>query len=247
MRWRSLDDKIARFSREVTSAIASAELGGRPDWNALWGLESEIQNEFDSGVRYPTKHDHDQAWQQFSEARDRLGESRRRSRDSSVQLRDKILARVQRSRPTLPFVFDHQEAEAMRALGRALNAAAQTLGREKEDMLVDDERACSVAIEEVRAIHDAWWLEYQDPQLRGRYERLIRSQESLAGSRDPQQEQTGSPSPSIAVTVGVGAALSASLFMFVAAVFGVATAVWVVGLAILIGLVIYVVSQVAHL
>ena len=92
---------------------------------------------------------------------DEVKSGQRRERDErqgrSRYWTDMILSEIEGSRPCSLFGFMPPDVEEMKCLGRKLRDAGQMLSRHKDEMLGEHKQECFNRIQEVRAVHDAWW------------------------------------------------------------------------------------------
>ena len=175
------------------------------DWRPVWQAAKEIQELFKSGIRYPSKELHDQAWTKFNDARNDASrianEERDKERDISGQWRDFIIreAELVRYLPLGMFTsFVADEAEEMKKLGKFLNETAEALSKHKDSMIRLHKDECWERIQDVRATHQAFWESYSKARearhreyrerMRARYEKTEQNiqdnRERLAKAED---------------------------------------------------------------
>ncbi len=156
MDWRTLDSKINSLDLLVNGPSMFI-----PDnWPRLWGEAKEIQEGF-RGVKFPSRDDHQRAWERFNAIRDEMS---RRSQDQkkerfrrSDELKSEILSEVESARPNDLFGFSPVNVEHMKMYGRVLKEAGQMLSRHKQEMLGEHKQECFGEIQKMHEVHDAWW------------------------------------------------------------------------------------------
>ncbi|UPJ57652.1 hypothetical protein [Bradyrhizobium sp. 192] len=148
------------------------------DWRPAWDKAREIQEAFESGVRYPTQGQRQETWTRFNNIRNDLSKRSNADRERvfsvSKDWRDEIIADLELARYSkfadALFFFDPTTVDEMKQLGEQLNKTSRRLSEHKDQMLREHKEECFQRIQEVRATHDLFWGEY-------RKQREIRQQE----------------------------------------------------------------------
>ncbi len=113
----------------------------RHDWRPVWELQREIQSMFNSGVRYPTRSEREQAWLKFNTVRNEASAAANAERvdfhEMSSYYRDEITRDALASRydplVDIVFIFDPTNIEDMKAKGRRLQRSAAHAEREQDE------------------------------------------------------------------------------------------------------------------
>src|SRR5260221_2873186 len=83
MNSQTLDEMISRLESIMPDAPGIFSIGlRRQDWKPVWSLAKEIQEGFNSGVRYPTKELRQAAWERFNGLRNEASKRADSERDS---------------------------------------------------------------------------------------------------------------------------------------------------------------------
>lgn len=163
-----LDRLIANFESDVNMQTGILALPLR-DWSPLFDQAKQIQEGFNTRVRYPTKQEREQAWVRFNDLRSRVYEhankQRRKFREQSESLRNEILDSIKWAgyswTTDVLFFFSPTTVEDMKAKGQMLREAGQVLSQNKHRMLKEHKDECFARILELRETHDRFWGEYK--------------------------------------------------------------------------------------
>lgn len=173
-----LDSLIHDFERMVRSAISQysvreghyiASVTTR-DWGPFFARAKEIQEGFNSRVRYPSKRERDEAWIRFNDLRTQVYEHANKQRSDfradSEALRDQILNSLHSSEYNYVadaafFFLPETTVEDMKLKGEELKKASQMLSSNKHRMLKEHKDECFARILEVRQTHDVFWGQYK--------------------------------------------------------------------------------------
>ncbi|MGB8360855.1 MAG: hypothetical protein WCE80_05600 [Acidimicrobiia bacterium] len=163
MTWETLDRKIDHFAQLVGDATGNLTFLP-PDWKQIWSISKDIQSDF-KAVKYPTRDHRQKAWERFASLRDRASreaDAQKQKRQSdSAHLRNMILGRAAEARPASLFGLDPPDSYAMKDLGRVLTEARSMLSKYKTEMLAEHKQECFAEIQEIQALHDAWWADFK--------------------------------------------------------------------------------------
>ncbi len=156
------------------------------DWRPVWEKAKEIQDIFNSGIRYPNKGQRDHAWAKFNNARNEASKhanaEREAMQNTSVAWRNQIIkeaesARYSRMRDLYSFMST--DADDMKKMGQWLSHAGEMLKINKHNMLKEHKDQCFETIQEVRATHQEFWGSYNEARERKHKEFLSRSEDAL--------------------------------------------------------------------
>jgi len=210
MDWQATDNLIDQFENMIheDDGIAGALTVFIPghSWGDKWRKAAEIQDAFNSKVRYPTKDQQEEAWKRFNELRSELAERSKAQQDQNKQQsnwhRSQILQKVESAKPDQFFGFSLIDINQMKALGEVLNEAASLLTENKSEMIGEHKQECFEAIREMRKEHDIWWSKLREEKnqhhadfesrtrnnLEQNYERLRKAKDALERFRGQADE-----------------------------------------------------------
>ena len=168
MEYGEVDEMIRYLEYNIpktSSVLFAVEMH---DWRPLIAKAKEIQEAFNSGVRYPSKSAREQAWVRFNDLRtllfERANKERSRFRQESETFRNDILRHVKHagySRLTdALFFFSPTTVEDMKGASRVLKEGGEMLSRHKGRMLKEHKDECFARFQELRAEQDVFWGEY---------------------------------------------------------------------------------------
>lgn len=185
---------------------------GKPDWKAIW-QQIRITGQSFKGVRFPSKEEHEAAWNKFQRLVDKVkaqqAENQKeweKKKDESARLREQIISQAKAARPVdngladviLTFAtgglnllldaimgpFD-EEKEQLKACGRRLQKGWDILHDSKEHMLGKDKGLAFEALNETKELLDQRWERYKAERQKA-YEKYQREK---AGKRWAWQEK----------------------------------------------------------
>lgn len=206
-----LDEKIQELSHRMPDAPHWTGIGlERGAWPDFWSLAREIQQMFNSGVRYPSKDQRQAAWQRFNALRD---EAVKRGRQEKEALKDRSKAHKQEILSICSgitysffqdsiFVFDRTTVEQMKRWQEYLREGMEKLRDHKHEMLGEDKQECFEHMQAIKESHDQFWRDYKIHQqekrerrqykarnnLEANYERLRKAANALEHQRDRADE-----------------------------------------------------------
>jgi hypothetical protein len=155
-------------------------------------LAKEIQQGFNSGLRYPTKELRQAAWEKFnslrSEASRRADSERGHLAAKSTHHRDAIFWKCRSigwSKLTdVIFFFDPTTIEEMKANGRALADVMKYFSENKHEMLGEDKKACHERIQEIKEEQERFWEQYKGARANRSSDRIERCRTNLEKNRE---------------------------------------------------------------
>lgn len=164
----------------------------RQDWRPFWDLAKDVQQGFNSGVRYPSKDLRQAAWSRFNGLRNeasRRADSERSHLDSkSKQHRDSIFGDCRgigwSAFSDAVFFFDQTTVDQMKTRGTYLSKVMSYFSRHKHEMLGEDKKACYERIQEIKEEHERFWGQYRKAQETRRGDRLERCRANLEKNRE---------------------------------------------------------------
>lgn len=179
MDWRDLDDLIAELDQAGNPPLLL-----RPDYGQIGQLCKDIHSSF-RGVRYPTKYDRDQAWEQFCQIRtaiyDRRDREKAAAQSQSSFHRESIMRQIGSARPNF---FDSPDPDLLKQYGANLSEAGRLLSALKERMVNDHKAECFDEIQNVRDELDRWWEILRKKRGEGAHQRRPSAEENLARNRE---------------------------------------------------------------
>lgn len=200
MTHRQLDNMIANFRSILPDAPSPLGIFFiRHDWRPIWALSKEIQEGFSSGVRYPSREDHQAAWKRFhdlrSEANKRAAAEHEQLQIRSENHRDSILQMCKglgwSQLMDAIFFFDRTTVEGMKEQQRRLGEAMQELKARKHEMLGEHKQQCFEKFQRVKEEQERFWSQYRDAREvkreqieAGRAAFRSRVQENLSANRE---------------------------------------------------------------
>ncbi len=163
----------------------------RQDWRPFWTLTKEVQEGFNSGVRYPSKALRQAAWERFnrlrSEASRRANWERTHLQARSKIHRDSIFSDCQgigwSAFSDTIFFFDPTTVSDMKARGRYLANVRKYFTNHKHEMLGEDKKACYQRIREIQEEHERFWAQHKRGIELRKNERAERCRDNLAKNR----------------------------------------------------------------
>jgi hypothetical protein len=164
----------------------------RQDWRPFWALAKDVQEGFNSGVRYPTKQLRQDAWERFNglrnEASRRANAERGHLEAKSQHHRDVIFGDCRgigwSAFSDAVFFFDQTTVDQMKARGGYLANVMKYFSEHKLEMLGEDKKACHERIQEVKEEHERFWSQYRDAKNARRGERAERCRANLEKNRE---------------------------------------------------------------
>jgi hypothetical protein len=177
MFWQTTHEDLDKKIRSLESKIQSAPSWFDYDFNKISeaiDLSKEIQEDFKSNIKYPTKAERDQAWQKFFNLRENLYRIKREAseaksnehyREINGYLKD---ADYWYSMDKLfdVFTFDLMKTskEGMKWKGQQLREAGNLLTKYKHEMTSEHKAEIHERIVSIRKEHDCFWERYRDYQ-----------------------------------------------------------------------------------
>ncbi len=170
----------------------------RQDWKPVWALAKEIQEGFNSGVRYPTKELRQAAWERFNGLRD---EASKRANSERDQLRGRsehhksiIFGECKgigysQFTDTI-FFFDKTTVEQMKARGGYLAGVMKYLSEHKHEMLGEHKKECFDRIQEIKEQHDQFWREHHQAHEARHGDRAQRKEANRVKLREMYRKAT---------------------------------------------------------
>lgn len=185
MDWQSLDSLISKFDgliheNDGIRGVLTFFIPGHT-WADKWRLAAEIQEGFNSKIRYPTREERDRAWGNFNFLRGELAKRSKEDEDwrknISSRHKSQILGKVGSSKPDEFFGFSPVNKERMKMYGATLNSAGNMLSENKHEMLGEDKQECFEAIRQMRDEHNIWWehLRIEKIERIGTFKNRVRS------------------------------------------------------------------------
>ncbi len=146
---------------EIGSLVSSHWAGfGERDYRAFWGHARQISQLFKT-LKPLHRDDRERLWREFGAAcedtRQKQTAKNENRKFKSEQHRSGVLDDVERARPNSLFGFLQPDVEDMKALGQVLKRAGLLLSKYKGEMFGEHKQECFQAIQDMRAVHDAWW------------------------------------------------------------------------------------------
>ncbi|HEX8265364.1 MAG TPA: hypothetical protein VF596_08045 [Pyrinomonadaceae bacterium] len=170
-----LNSKISRLDSRVTDAQSIFTNFQPYQWNEVFDLIKEIQEDFKSNVRYPTKAERDEAWNTFFNLRDEAYRIRREQNENKSQehyneidgyLRDAYYSEFGDGLVTMISggLMSRTNADDMKWKGQQLREAGKLLTKYKHEMTNDHKSEIHERIKEIRQQHDIFWEQYKEYQ-----------------------------------------------------------------------------------
>jgi hypothetical protein len=190
---QGLDRLISKLDEIMPDDPGFLGIGARrQDWRPFWALAKEVQQGFNSGVRYPTKQLRQEAWKRFNALRH---EGKRRADCESGHLKAKSKqhrGHIFRECRGIGwsafsdnlFFFDRTTVDDMKARGRYLANVMRYFSEHKLEMLGEDKTACHERIQEVKEEHERFWNQYREAKNARRGERAQRRRDNLEKNRE---------------------------------------------------------------
>jgi hypothetical protein len=166
-----LDSKIEKLSGKIERAQPFFGSPSKYDWDEIFELCKEINENF-KGVRYPTKHDRDTAWQTFFSLRDKAHKIRHTQVfDRSKEHYDELMSRLHSADydAIADFVVGKvmfmgllkATPDEMKEKGRELGKIGAYFKSVKHEMTKDHKATVHERMIEVRQNHDGFWGQYK--------------------------------------------------------------------------------------
>ena len=142
----------------------------RSDWKRFWNYAKQIQEKFNSGVKFPSKEERQIAWTKFNSLRN---EASRRSEiekthieSSSKELRDEIFSICSDTKYVpvydVLFFFDKANTWQVKKWQEYVRKAGQKLSDNKHKMLGRHKQECWELIQEIRESHQLFWDKHNE-------------------------------------------------------------------------------------
>jgi len=155
-------------ARDVSAMFKSLKPLRREDRERLWG-------EFNSTCEEVKRKQH-------SDSEDR--------RFRSDEHRKDILREAENARPCSLFGFLPPDVQEMKHLGGVLRRASNMLSTYKQEMFGEHKQECFARIQEIRAVHDAWWEEMKGHRSRRQEEFQARVRANLEKNYERHRKAT---------------------------------------------------------
>lgn len=165
---------------------------GKPDWKTIWEQIRIVGTSF-KGARYPTREEHQQAWDKFQNLVNKVkciqGEEREKwnqNKSESARLRDRIISQAHSARPSsgmedlILFIatggvsgllnaimgpFDEKKRE-LQAASKRLKEGGDMFNRYKGNMLGRDKHDAFEVLNEAKEYLDQQWDDYKRERQR---------------------------------------------------------------------------------
>lgn len=178
MFWKTThDDLNSKISKLDSKISASQSIFGNylpHQWNEVFDLIKEIQEDFKKNIRYPTKAERDEAWQKFFDLRNDAYRIRREQQEEKSQrhyneiegyLRDAYWNGLEDEIGDMfTFGLMRTTKEDMKWKGQKLREAGNLLTKYKHEMIRDHKAEIHERIVLIRENHDVFWNRYKDYQ-----------------------------------------------------------------------------------
>jgi chromosome segregation ATPase len=171
------DDLSAKIRKLDSKVSASQSLFGsfQPhQWNDVFELIKEIQEDFMKGIRYPSKAERDEAWQTFFNLREDAYRLRREQFQEKSQQHYNEIGRYLRDaywnalEDEIGDVFTlglmRTTKEDMKRKGQQLREAGQLLSKLKHEMTNEHKAEIHERIVKTRENHDVFWERHREYQ-----------------------------------------------------------------------------------
>ncbi|MDT4953853.1 MAG: hypothetical protein QOJ02_1991 [Acidobacteriota bacterium] len=171
------DDLNAKIRKLDSKVSASQSFFGNyqpHQWNEVFDLIKDIQEDFKKGIRYPTKAERDEAWQTFFNLRDDAYRIRQEQYEEKSQQHYKEIGRYLRdaywnkTEDEIGDVFTlglmRTTKEQMKWKGQQLREAGSLLSKYKHEMTKDHKAEIHERIVSIRENHDVFWEQQREYQ-----------------------------------------------------------------------------------
>lgn len=169
-----LNKKISKLDSKVAASQSFFGSFQPHQWNDVFELIKEIQEDFKKGIRYPTKAERDEAWQTFFNLRDdayRLKHeqyeerSKQHYREIEPYLRDAYWNKLEDELGDIVTLgLMPTTKEGMKWKGQQLREAGNLLSKHKHEMTKEHKAEIHDRIVSIRANHDVFWGQYREYQ-----------------------------------------------------------------------------------
>lgn len=185
---------------------------GKPDWKAIWQQIRGTGKSF-KGVRFPSKDDHEAAWNRFQRLVDKVKAQQaehqkewEKKKEESARLRERIISQARAAQPVDSGLTDFiltlatggvtllldaimgpfdKEKEQLKDCGRQLQKGWDMLRENKENMFGKDKGLAFEALNETKELLDRRWERYKAERQKA-YEKYQREK---AGKRRAWKEK----------------------------------------------------------
>jgi hypothetical protein len=167
--YKDLDAKIDRLESKL---LATQSIFGFHEWDEVFRLTKEIQEDFKKKIRYPSKAERDAAWQRFFNLReDAYRIKREKVEEKSKQhydeinryLRDADYSGVQETILNIVTLgMLRTTADDMKWKGKQLREAGNLFKSVKHEMTKEHKAEIHERIVSIRESHDAFWGQYKE-------------------------------------------------------------------------------------
>lgn len=171
MFWDTTHEDVDKKIRQLDSGISSAQgmfIGStREDWESVFELMKEIQADFNSKVKYPTREEREAAWQKFCSLR---SEAHEKSKKNTGERSDYRMIEINRELraadwdaisdefgDVITFYTAVTTKETMKEKGQHLHEAGQLLSKHKHEMTREHKQEVFERIKRIREQHDIFW------------------------------------------------------------------------------------------
>lgn len=177
MFWETTHEDLNKKINRLESKVAASQsiFGFQShQWNEIFELCKEIQEDFKKKIRFPTKAERDEAWQRFFDLREdayRLRneqyeeKSRQRYNEIDRYLRDAYWNAIEDEIGDI-FTFNLMRTtkEQMKWKGEQLREAGNLLTKYKHEMTKEHKAEIHERIVSIRENHDVFWERYKEYQ-----------------------------------------------------------------------------------
>jgi hypothetical protein len=171
--YEDLNSKISKLESKVLAS--QSFFGFAPhQWNEVFELCKEIQEDFKKKIRFPTKAERDEAWQKFFELREEAyrlrneqykEKSQQRYNEIDSYLRDAYWNALEDEiGDVFTFGLMRTTADRMKWKGKQLREAGVLFKKYKHEMTKDHKADIHERMVSIREQHDIFWERYREYQ-----------------------------------------------------------------------------------
>ncbi|XOF33115.1 MAG: hypothetical protein ACL93V_14025 [Candidatus Electrothrix sp. YB6] len=204
--------KVNENIEKLESMLPSILDFSKPDWKAIW-QQIKVTGKSFKGVRFPSKNEHEAAWNRFQRSVDKVKAQQAKSqeewekkKEESARLGKQIISQAKAARPVDSAFSDFiltlatggvymlldaimgpfdEEKEQLKACNKALQKGWDMLREHKEHMLGKDKGLAFEALNETKELLDQRWERYKAERQKA-YEKYQRER---AGKRRAWEEK----------------------------------------------------------